>query len=44
MKTACASRARLVDMDDLEHIITIVIVCGASLFFAAMAWASSHQS
>jgi hypothetical protein len=31
-------------MDVIEHIAAIAIACGAALFFAAMAWASQHQS
>jgi hypothetical protein len=31
-------------MDDLQQLIAIVIAGGSALFFAAMAWASAHQS
>jgi hypothetical protein len=31
-------------MDDLQFLIAVLIVSGAALFFAAMAWASQHQS
>jgi hypothetical protein len=31
-------------MDDLEHILTIALVCGAAVFFALMAWVGHHQS
>jgi hypothetical protein len=31
-------------MDDLGHLAAIVIVCGAALVFALMAWAGQHQS
>jgi hypothetical protein len=31
-------------MQAVEHIVTLAVVCGSALFFAAMAWASQHQS
>jgi hypothetical protein len=31
-------------MEHLEHIAAIAIACGAALLYAAMAWASQHQS
>jgi hypothetical protein len=39
-----AGRATLGRMDDLLHLAAIAIAFGAALFFAAMAWASAHQS
>jgi hypothetical protein len=40
----CAAPATFADMDDLQHIAGIAIVCGAALFFALMAWAGQHHS
>jgi hypothetical protein len=31
-------------MDLFEHIAAVFVAGGAALFFAAMAWASAHQS
>jgi hypothetical protein len=31
-------------MEVIEHIAAIAIACCTALFFAAMAWASQHQS
>ena len=39
-----AAGRRLVGMEDLEHIVAIVIACATALAFAAMAWASQHHS
>lgn len=40
-----ARRAIVVSMDDaLQQIATIVIVGGAAVIFALMAWAGQHQS
>jgi hypothetical protein len=42
--SAFACRATLVRVDALEHIAAVAIVFGAALVFAAMAWASQHQT
>jgi hypothetical protein len=31
-------------VDDLQNIVAIVLICGAALLFALMAWAGQHQS
>jgi hypothetical protein len=31
-------------VDDLQDIVAIVLICGAALLFALMAWAGQHQS
>jgi hypothetical protein len=31
-------------VDDLQNIAAIVLICGAALVFALMAWAAQHQS
>jgi hypothetical protein len=31
-------------MEVIEHIAAVAMACGAAAFFAAMAWASQHQS
>jgi hypothetical protein len=31
-------------MEIFEHVAAVAIAGGAALFFAAMAWASQHQS
>ena len=31
-------------MDELQHVAAVAIALGSGLFFAAMAWASQHQS
>jgi hypothetical protein len=31
-------------VDDLQDILAIVLICGAALLFALMAWVGQHQS